>query len=87
MSGLHSHILRARQRRSLKTNVGFYTAVLLHGIGIPQPLFTTTFAAARTGGWMAHAPEQKRNNRLVRPVSQYVGASGRSWVPLDERSG
>ena len=86
MSGLHSHILRARQRRSLKTNVEFYTAVLLHGIGIPQPLFTTTFAA-RTGGWMAHAPEQKRNNRLVRPVSQYVGASGRSWVPLDERSG
>ena len=87
MSGLHSHILRARHRRSLKTNVEFYTAVLLHGIGIPQPLFTTTFAAARAGGWMAHAPEQKRNNRLVRPVSQYVGASGRSWVPLDERSG
>ena len=57
------------------------------GIGIPQPLFTTTFAAARTGGWMAHALEQKRDNRLVRPVSQYVGASGRSWVPLDERSG
>ena len=88
MSGLHSRILRARQRRSLKTNVGFYTAVLLHGIGIPQPLFTTnSSAAARAGGWMAHALEQKRDNRLVRPVSQYAGASGRSWVPLDERSG
>jgi len=72
--------------RSLKTNVEFYTAVLLHGIGIPQALFTTTFAAARAGGWMAHALEQKRNNRLVRPVSRYVGDVGRTWTPVDKRA-
>ena len=72
--------------RRLKTNVEFYTAVLLHGIGIPQPLFTTTFAAARAGGWMAHALEQKYDNRLVRPVSQYIGDTGRSWTPVVKRT-
>ena len=72
--------------RPLKTNVEFYTAVLLHGIGIPQDLFTTTFAAARAGGWMAHALEQKRDNRLVRPVSRYDGDTGRTWTPIDERN-
>ena len=72
--------------RSLKTNVELYTAVLLHGIGIPQALFTTTFAAARAGGWMAHALEQKRDNRLVRPVSRYVGGTERRWTPVGERA-
>jgi len=73
--------------RRLKTNVEFYTAVLLHGIGIPQDLFTATFAAARAGGWMAHALEQKRDNRLVRPVSRYDGDTGRTWTPIGERRG
>jgi citrate synthase len=71
--------------RKLATNVEFYTAALLHGIGVPQPLFTATFAVARAGGWMAHALEQKSNNRLVRPVGRYVGETGRSWTPVDER--
>ncbi len=71
--------------RRLETNVEFYTAVLLHGIGIPQGLFPATFAIARAAGWMAHALEQKRDNRLVRPVSQYVGDTGRTWTPVGER--
>ena len=71
--------------RALETNVEFYTAALLHGIGIPQALFTTTFAVARVGGWMAHCLEQKDDNRLVRPVSRYVGETDRAWTPVDER--
>ena len=74
-----------RPDRRIKTNVEFYTAVLLHGIGIPQALFTATFAASRVGGWVAHALEQKRNNRLVRPRSHYRGETGRSWTPVEER--
>jgi citrate synthase len=71
--------------RELATNVEFYTAVLLHGIGVPQPLFTPTFAVARVGGWMAHCLEQQQNNRLVRPVGRYVGETDRTWTPRDER--
>jgi citrate synthase len=62
-----------------------HTAGLLRGIGIPKALFTPTFAAARAGGWIAHALEQREHNRLIRPDSAYVGAVDRKWTPIDER--
>ncbi|GAB3683239.1 citrate synthase [Salinarchaeum chitinilyticum] len=71
--------------RRLETNVEFYTAALLHGVGIPRQLFTATFGISRSGGWMAHALEQLEDNRLIRPTSNYVGENGRSWTPVDER--
>lgn len=71
--------------RRLDTNVEFYTAALLHGVGVPKDLFTTTFAISRVGGWMAHCLEQKKNNRLIRPRGIYVGETDRTWVPVDER--
>jgi citrate synthase len=71
--------------RRLETNVEFYTATLLHGVGVPRDLFTATFGVARVGGWMAHCLEQLEDNRLVRPTSQYVGESGRTWTPVEER--
>ena len=71
--------------RTLETNVEFYTAVLLDGVDVPKELFTTTFAISRVGGWMAHALEQREDNRLIRPVSRYVGDTGRSWTPAEER--
>lgn len=69
----------------LETNVEFYTAILLHGVGVAQPLFSATFAVARVGGWTAHALEQLADNRIVRPRSAYVGEYGRTWTPIDER--
>jgi citrate synthase len=71
--------------RRLDTNVEFYTAALLHGVGIPRDLFTATFAVSRVGGWMAHCLEQQADNRLIRPRSRYVGATGRTWTPTDNR--
>ncbi|PSQ18757.1 citrate synthase/methylcitrate synthase [Halobacteriales archaeon QS_8_69_26] len=71
--------------RRLETNVEFYTAALLAGIGVPQELFTTTFAVARVGGWMAHGLEQLADNRLVRPRARYVGDTGREWTPVEDR--
>ena len=65
--------------RRLKTNVEFYTALLLHGLGLDIPLFTPTFAISRVSGWIAHALEQRAANRLMRPKSEYVGPRGRRW--------
>jgi len=59
--------------RRLQTNVEFYTALLLHGLGLEVPLFTPTFAISRVAGWMAHALEQRRTGRIIRPQSVYVG--------------
>ena len=67
-------LLRERKPdRRLDTNVEFYTALLLHGIGLATDLFTPTFAVGRVVGWAAHCLEQLRDGRLIRPQSTYVG--------------
>ena len=71
--------------RNLKTNVEFYTALLLHGLGLTTDLFTPTFATSRVAGWIGHIFEQQRQNRLIRPESEYIGARDRRWIPLDQR--
>jgi len=71
--------------RNLRTNVEFFTALVLHGLGIPVDLFTPTFAVSRVAGWTAHCLEQLGANRIIRPESEYTGESDRRWVPLDRR--
>jgi citrate synthase len=71
--------------RRLQTNVEFYTALLLHGLGFDVSLFTPTFAISRVSGWIAHALEQRAANRIIRPQSEYAGPRGRRWVAIEER--
>ena len=72
-------LAQRRPEQPLFTNVDFYGAVLLEGVGLPRELFTPTFALARTAGWSAHALEQVAQNRLVRPAERYVGPAPRPW--------
>lgn len=65
--------------RHLQTNVEYFTALVLHGLDIPIPLFTPTFAIGRLAGWTAHSFEQIGLNRIIRPSSAYSGAHGRQW--------
>ncbi|MFB6286165.1 MAG: citrate synthase [Candidatus Bipolaricaulia bacterium] len=69
----------------LETNVEFYTALVLHGVGLPSELFSPTFATGRVGGWTAHVLEQLAHNRLIRPQSEYDGPTDRTWTPMEER--
>jgi citrate synthase len=64
--------------RALKTNVEFYTAAVLQGVGLPPDLFPATFALARHAGWTAHAIEQAGQDKLIRPDMRYTGPSERS---------
>jgi citrate synthase len=72
--------------RRLQTNVEFYTALLLHGLGLETALFTPVFALSRVSGWIAHAFEQRRANRIIRPQSEYDGPEGRTWMPIERRA-
>jgi citrate synthase len=74
-----------KPNRRLDTNVEFYTALLLHGVGLPKELFTPTFAIARVLGWTAHCLEQLRNGRLIRPESEYIGPVDLEFKPISER--
>ncbi len=64
---------REKPDRPLDTNVEFFTAILLDALGIPRQAFTPIFAVARAAGWTAHAREQQRGGRLLRPSSAYIG--------------
>lgn len=67
-------LAQAKPGRKLDTNVEFYTAILLDALKIPRQAFTPVFAVGRCLGWTAHAIEQQRNGRLLRPASVYIGA-------------
>ena len=75
-----------KDRKGLNANVDFYSATVYYSLGIPTDLFTPIFAISRMSGWTAHILEQLADNRLFRPLSEYVGpAVGRKVVPLAQR--
>ncbi|MGH2613930.1 MAG: citrate synthase [Thermomicrobiales bacterium] len=71
--------------RRLYTNVEFYSAAVLSAVGLPGDMFTPTFAVSRVTGWTAHVLEQIANNRLIRPQSEFVGATDKKFVAIERR--
>jgi citrate synthase len=63
--------------RALKTNVEYYAAPVLMGVGLTPDLFPATFALARHAGWTAHVLEQAGANRIIRPDARYTGPEER----------
>ncbi len=73
------------REKNLFPNVDFPAAAVYYMMGIPIPLYTPIFAAARIVGWSAHIIEQHDNNRLIRPRSDYNGPRDLPFVPIDQR--
>jgi citrate synthase len=60
-------------------NIDYALAVLTHTLRLPLGSELALFAMARTVGWIAHASEQLRFGRLIRPRARYIGpVPGRS---------
>jgi citrate synthase len=68
-------------RPALQPNVEINAALLLDAVGLPREAFTPVFAVARGAGWLAHAMEQQREGRLIRPSSAYVGPRPKGVAP------
>jgi citrate synthase len=64
---------RRKPGRRLEANIEMDAALLLDAIGLPREAFTPVFAIARAAAWIAHALEQQRSGRMIRPSSSYVG--------------
>jgi 2-methylcitrate synthase/citrate synthase II len=65
--------------KNIFPNVDFPCGMTYFVMGIPVPQYTPIFVAARITGWAAHVMEQHSNNRLIRPVSEYVGPAEKKW--------
>ncbi len=62
--------------RGLRTNVEFYTALVLQALGLKPKQFVAMFACGRVAGWCAHVIEQHAEDHLIRPQSEYIGPKG-----------
>ncbi|WP_203820313.1 citrate synthase 2 [Paractinoplanes ferrugineus] len=78
-----AELAERRPERPLRTNVEFWSAVVLDFAEVPAHMFTPMFTCARVAGWSAHILEQKRLNRILRPGLHYVGAPARKPEQVD----
>jgi len=70
--------------RNLRTNVEFYTALVLQSLGLKPKSFVAMFACGRVAGWCAHVIEQHGADHLIRPQSEYVGPRGLKLDPAGD---
>jgi citrate synthase len=75
-----------KEVKNLNANVDFYAASTYSMLGFDMDLFTAIFAASRAPGWIAHVIEQHTDNRLIRPLEEYIGPPDREWAPMEGRS-
>ncbi len=71
--------------KKINPNLDFYSATVFRYLGIETDLYPVIFAISRIVGWCTHVIEQYRNNRLIRPLSQYTGPQGLKYEPLAAR--
>jgi len=69
-------LAEAKPGRNLRTNVEFYTALVLQALGLEPAQFVAMFACGRVAGWCAHVIEQHAEDHLIRPQSEYIGPIG-----------
>lgn len=74
-----------KEKPQLPPNADFYSASAYRFLNIPTDLFTPIFVMSRTSGWTAHVKEQRSNNKLIRPGSEYIGPEPRAFVKMEDR--
>ena len=65
--------------KNIHPNVDFPCGMTYFSMGIPVPQYTPIFVASRITGWCAHIMEQHANNRIIRPLAEYVGPELSNW--------
>jgi len=82
VTAAHPHYVE----RKLYPNVEFFSAPVLHGLGVRAEAMPAVFALSRVAGWTAHILEQLADNRLIRPQARYVGPAPRPFQPVETRT-
>ncbi|MGZ3769513.1 MAG: bifunctional 2-methylcitrate synthase/citrate synthase [Bdellovibrio sp.] len=73
------------EKKKIYPNLDFPAGPAYYMMGFEIDFFTPIFVMARTTGWSAHIMEQTANNRIIRPLSEYIGSEQRKVQPISER--
>jgi 2-methylcitrate synthase len=65
-------------KKNIHPNLDFPAGPAYYMMGFEIEMFTPIFVMARITGWSAHILEQVASNKLIRPLSNYVGYDQRS---------
>jgi citrate synthase len=65
----------AKELTGLRPNIDMALVALQQSLRLPKGAALAIFASGRTAGWIAHALEQQRDGRLIRPRASYAGLS------------
>ncbi len=71
--------------KGIYPNLDFPAGPAYYLMGFEIPMFTPIFVVSRITGWTAHVMEQLANNKLIRPLSNYVGPAQREVTPITGR--
>ncbi|MSQ34853.1 MAG: 2-methylcitrate synthase [Dehalococcoidia bacterium] len=74
-----------KREKNILPNLDFYAAAAYQLCDVPTSMFTPLFVIARTSGWAAHVIEQRSDNRLIRPIGDYIGHDVQEYVPVEKR--
>lgn len=67
-----------RERKGLYPNLDYLSGLAYYLMGFEVEMATPIFAMSRVTGWSAHVMEQVAANKLIRPISSYIGPAQRS---------
>ncbi len=73
------------EQKGIHPNLDFPAGPAYYMMGFDIEMFTPIFVMARITGWAAHIIEQTTNNRIIRPLNEYVGSPEREVKAIEAR--
>jgi citrate synthase len=73
-------------KKSVSSNIDFYSGFVYEMIGLPEEIYTPLFAMSRIVGWTAHRIEELnfKSKRIIRPAYRNI-LDVQAYVPIGER--
>ncbi len=73
------------KEKNIYPNLDFPAGLAYYMMGFDIDMFTPLFVMSRITGWTAHIMEQTADNRIIRPLSDYIGSAQRKVLSIEER--
>jgi 2-methylcitrate synthase len=73
------------KEKNIFPNLDFPSGPTYYLMGFDVDFFTPIFVMSRITGWSAHINEELNDNRLIRPLSKYIGSKHRQVKDINSR--